>query len=133
MKNKDHCVIKTPADIQKFLDTSNSLHDGYITRVEYNNTGISAHDNGLSFDYSKKNLIIHVLVTSLPGHPTFEIVFRNILEWQINECQFSDTTDCSILFLDNGLLLWANDSSPVMEDLKQGYYVVAESIQYRQL
>jgi hypothetical protein len=41
--------------------------------------------------------------------------------------------DFSILFLDNGMLLWADDISPNISDLKQGSYVVAETIQYRKL
>lgn len=126
-------VIKTAADVEEFQNVSNGLHDGHITHVEYNNTGITACGNRLYFDYRGISLIIHILVTSLPGHPTFEISFHHILEWQINNYQFSDMIGFSILFLDNGMLLWADDISPNIADLKQGSYVVAESVQYRQL
>ena len=133
MLGNEYHVIKTAADVQEFQNVSNGLHDGHITHVEYNNTGISAHDNCLTFDYTGTSLIIHVLVTSLSGHPSFEISFHNITEWQVNQYHFSDMIDFSILFLDNGMLLWADDISPNISDLKQGSYVVAESIQYRKL
>ena len=133
MLGNEYHVIKTAADVQEFQNVSNGLHDGHITHVEYNNTGISAHDNCLTFDYTGTSLIFHVLVTSLPGHPSFEISFHNVTEWQVNQYHFSDMIDFSILFLDNGMLLWADDISPNISDLKQGSYVVAESIQYRKL
>ena len=133
MLGNEYHVIKTAADVHAFQNVSNGLHDGYITHVEYSNTGISAHDNCLTFDYTGTSLIIHVLVTSLPGHPSFEISFHNVTEWQVNQYHFSDMIGFSILFLDDGMLLWADDISPNISDLKQGSYVVAESIQYRKL
>ena len=130
---KQYHTIRTSEDIERFQDVSNGLHDGYITHVEYNNNGISFVEHGLRFDYTGLSLVIHVLVTSLPGHPTFEISFRNILEWQINFFQFSDMIGFSILNLENGTFLWADDISSNIDDLKQGSYVVAESIRYRML
>lgn len=129
--NEQYRTILTSADIEAFQNVSNGLHDGYITRVDYNNKGISAVAHGLHFDYTGLSLIIHVLVTSLPEHPTFEISFRNIIEWQINSFQFSDMIGFSILILENGTFLWADDISSNIDELKQGSYVVAESIQYR--
>lgn len=131
--NRQYRTIRTSEDIEAFQDISNGLHDGYITRVEYTNTGISAIDHGLHFDYTGLRLILHVLVTSLPDHPTFEISFRNIYEWQIGCFQFSDMIGFSILILENGTLLWADDISGNIDDLKRGSYVIAETIQYRQL
>lgn len=129
--NGQYHAIRTSEDIERFQDVSNGLHDGYITHVDYNNTGILAVENGLRFDYTGLSLIIHVLVTSLRGHPTFEISFRNIDEWQIKSWQFSDMIGFSILILENDTLLWADDISSNIDDLKQGSYVIAESIQYR--
>ena len=126
-------TIRTNADIEIFQNISNGLHDGYITHVEYNNNGISAVEHGLQFDHAGLSLIIHVLVTSLPDHPTFEISLSNIYEWQINSFPFSDMIGFSILILENGTFLWADDISCNIDDLKQGSYVVAESIQYRLL
>lgn len=126
-------TIRTNADIEQFQDISNGLHDGYITHVEYDNKGISAVENGLRFDYSGLRLRIHVLVTSLPGHPTFEISFRNISQWQIKSFHFSDMIGFSIVILENGTFLWADDISGNIDDLMQGSYVISESIQYRLL
>lgn len=127
-------TIRTPDDVQLFQDEANGLHDGYITHVEYHNGGISAQGScHLSFDFQETTLVIHVLVTSMIGRPTFEIRFRNLMEWQIRDYQMSDMTDFSILFLENGMLLWADDCSPYISDLKKGSYVIAEQVQYRQL
>ena len=131
--NEQYRTILTSADIEAFQNVSNGLHDGYITHVEYNNKGISAVEHGLHFDYTGLSLIIHVLVTSLPNHPTFEISFRNISEWQIKSFHFSDMIGFSILFLENGTFLWADVISGNIDDLKQGSYVISESIQYRLL
>ena len=131
--NGQYCIIRTRADIERFQDVSNGLHDGYITHVEYNNKGISAVEHGLHFDYTGLSLIIHVLVTSLPNHPIFEISFRKISEWQIKSFHFSDMIGFRILILEDGTFLWADDISCHIDDLKQGSYVIAESIQYRLL
>ena len=133
MEHAQYQAINNEADIQVFQNVSNSLHDGYITHVAYNNSGVSAHGNGLSFDYSKISLVLHVLVTSLPDHPTFELIFQNILEWQVKDYLVSDMIGFSILFLENGLLLWADDVCSDIALLKQGCYVIAESIHYRKL
>ena len=130
---KQYCTIRTNADIEIFQDISNGLHDGYITHVDYHNNGISAHDHGLSFDYTGLSLMIRVLVTSLPGCPTFELTFRSVYEWQIRSCQFSDMAGCTIRILENGTFLWADDVSRDIDDLVHGSYVIAQSIQYRQL
>ena len=129
--NGQYHTIQTSEDIERFQDVSNGLHDGYITHVQFNNKGISAIEHGLQFDYTGLSLTIHVLVTSLPEHPTFEISFRSIDEWQIKFFQFSDMIGFSILILENGTFLWADDISCNIDDLKQGSYVIAESIQYR--
>ena len=131
MPRNDYHAIKTAADVQKFENVSNGLHDGYITHVAYRNSGISADDASLHFDYTGTSLVLHVLVTSLPKHPTFEILFHRITEWRMNQDYYSDMTGFSILFLDNGMMLWADDTAGNIDDLKQGSYVVAESIQYR--
>lgn len=132
MTSNQYQTIKTLADVQRFQDVSNGLHDGYITHVEYSNTGISCCGNSLKFDPAGTKLTIHVLVTSLPAHPSFEIIFHNILEWQIKE-NATEIIDFSVLFLDNGMLLWADDCSHNISDLKQGSYVISKSMEYRML
>lgn len=133
MEHAQYITIKNEADVERFQDIANGLHDGYITRVSYVNTGICAVEHGHTFDYSGKNLVIHVLVTSLPGEPTFELIFQNVLEWQVKEYHFSDMIGVTILFPENGRVLWADDVCKDVAELKKGCYVVAESMQYRQL
>ena len=74
MENAEYKVILTAADVQEFQNISNGLHDGYITRVSYVNTGISSLVQGHAFDMAGKNLLLHILVTSLPGKPTFDTI-----------------------------------------------------------
>jgi hypothetical protein len=129
----DYQIIKTAADVRKFQTVSNGLHDGHITLAAYHNAGISFEDHSFSFDYSGKCLTLQVLVTSLAEHPTFEICFHNITEWQLRERYCSEITDFSILFLDDGMLLWADDCAGDAAVLKQGSYVIAKTIRYRKL
>lgn len=126
-------TIRSPADAEVFQEEVNGLHDGYVTHVEYYNGGISEQGNYLAFDFRETSLVIQIMVTSMTGSPTFEIRFRHLTEWQIKDYQMSDMIAFSILFLENGMLLWADDCSPNLSDLKKGSYVIAEQIQYRQL
>lgn len=128
-----YTAIQTLADVQAFQNEANGLHDGYITHVGYHNGGISAQENYLSFDFRETSLVIQIMVTSMRGRPTFELLFRGVKEWQIRDYQMSEMTDFTILFPESGLLLWADDCSPNLSDLKKGSYVIAESLQYRAL
>lgn len=126
--------IKSQQDVDIFDDLSNGLHDGYITRVEYDNAGvISADEGGLFFDYSRRTLLLHILVTSLKGHPIFELRFSGVVEYQIRDVQFNDMIGFSVLFQDNGLILWADDCFAPVSELKMGTYVIAQSMEYRML
>lgn len=126
-------TIRTSADVQTFLDETNGLHDGYITHVAYHNNGITPRNHYLSFDFRSTSLILHIMVTSLPGLPTFEILFQGVTEWQIRDFQMSEITDCTILFPEEGKLLWADDCPLEIAELKKGSYVIADGIQYRKL
>ena len=126
--------IRTEADVQVFDELSNGLHDGYITHVEFHNGGICPVDSGLKFDYDKRSLVLHVLVTSLKGHPVFELSFRSVLEYQIQDYGFSDMIGFSVVFLNDRLLLWADDiCRNEIPLLKQGTYVIAKTMEYRML
>ena len=126
-------TIRSSEDSERFQDVSNGLHDGHIIRVEYVNSGVSCTDNSIFYDPLRTNLVFHILVTSLPGKPTFEIVFNKVLECQIKTDYYSDMIGFSIQFLDHGYMLWADDIPTDIDLLKQGTYVIAESIQYRML
>ena len=126
--------IRTEADVQVFDERSNGLHDGHIIGVEFRNTGIRpAEEGGLYLDYAGKNLTLQVLVTSLKGHPVFELSFRNVWEYQIQDYGFSDMIGFSIVFQENGSLLWADDICSDIQLLKQGTYVIAKTMEYRKL
>jgi len=55
--------IKNNKDIKRFLDETNSLHDGYIISVNYSNNSITRIDGGFSFAPEATKLNIRILVT----------------------------------------------------------------------
>ena len=57
--------IKNIKDIKIFLEETNSLHDGYVVKVRYNNDGISKIEGGHYFEPSKTKLVLQILVTSI--------------------------------------------------------------------
>ena len=122
-------TIKTTSDIEHFLDKTNCLHDGYIIGVCYANNGISKTNCGHFFDPEKTKLSIKILVTSIYD-TIIEIVFENILEWQIRDNQF-DITDTSVTFDEQKMIVWADDVCVNMNELKKGSYVIAKSMKWR--
>ena len=59
-----------------------------------------------------------------------EIEFENLLEWQIKDNQ-SDIFDVSVFFSENNLIVWMDDIYTSAEDMKNGSYVIAESMKWR--
>ena len=133
MPNTVYHTIKSQQDVDVFDEVSNGLHDGYLTRVLYDNSGIVHTDECLFLDYTKRSLLLQILVTSLREHPTFELRFSGIVEFQIRDRQFNDMIGFSVLFLKNGSILWANDVCSDISELKHGTYVIAESMEYRKI
>ena len=121
--------IKNIKDINIFLEETNSLHDGYVVKVRYNNDGISKIEGGHYFEPSKTNLVLQILVTSI-WDAVVEIEFENLLEWQIKDNQ-SDIFDVSVFFNENNLIVWMDDIYTSAEDMKKGSYVIAESMKWR--
>ena len=121
--------IKSTNDIKDFLDKTNSLHDGYIVEVKYNNNGISKIKGGHYFEPAKTKLVLQILVTSI-WDAVVEIEFENLLEWQIKDNQ-SDIFDVSVFFNKNNLIVWMDDIYTSAEDMKKGSYVIAESMKWR--
>ena len=122
--------IRTEKDIQNFLDKTNSLHDGYIIGVQYTNdvmTNVDEHGYFTNPDATR--LILRILVTSI-WNTVVEIEFEAIREWQIKE-RLWDMTDTSIVFDENGLIVWSNDVFTDMSDLKNRSYVIAASMKWR--
>lgn len=122
--------IQTPQDADHFIEAVNGLHDGYVTHFEYVNDGVEQRDDGLFFDYSKVNLKMKVLITSLEGHPTVEIVFGNVYRVQFYCFYFSDIFSSSFAFIEHSIV-WADSHSAVDQFLADCTYCEAESIVWR--
>ncbi|MBR1954635.1 MAG: hypothetical protein IKA29_01800 [Clostridia bacterium] len=121
--------IKSKRDVEIFLDSTNSLHDGYVIGVQYSNNGISAIENGYQFDPEQTKLAIRILVTSI-WDTVVELEFENLLEWQIRDNQF-EITDTAIVFNEQGWIVWTDDVYINMDELKKNSYVIAKSMRWR--
>lgn len=122
-------IIKTKEDIENFLDKANALHDGYVISVQYTNDGITKLDYGHYFNPEQTKLIIQVLVTSIYD-TIIDIAFENLLEWQIKDSQWN-ITDSSIMFDENGSIIWLDDVYTTVEEMKKGSYVIAKTMKWR--
>ena len=123
------CTVKTKEDIENFLNKTNSLHDGYIIGVQYTNGGITKLEYGHHFNPEQTKLTIQVLVTSIYD-TIVELEFENLLEWQIRDNQW-DITDSSIIFDENGSIIWLDDVYTTAEEMKKDSYVIAKTMQWR--
>ena len=122
--------IKSNKDVQFFLEKTNSLHDGYVIGVQYTNDAITNVDeNGYFINPDAKKLVLRILVTSI-CNTVVEIEFDGTLEWQIKENQM-DMTDTSILFSDQNHIVWSDDVFTNMSEVKNGSYVIANSMKWR--
>ena len=122
-------IIKTKKDIENFLDKTNALHDGYIIGIQYANGGITKLDYGHHFNPEQTKLIIQVLVTSI-FDTIVEIEFENLLEWQIRDNQW-EITGSSVIFNENGSIIWLDDVYTTAEEMKKGSYVMAKTMKWR--
>lgn len=126
----DFSYIKTQKDIDYFLEKTNSLHDGYIIGVQYTNDAITNEDeNGYLINPDAKKLILRILVTSI-GDTIVEIEFDGVLEWQIKVDQM-DMNNTSIIFTEHNRILWFHDVFANMNELKNGSYVIADSMKWQ--
>ena len=121
--------IRTNNDIRVFLEKTNSLHDGVIIGVNYSNCGILPIENGYAFNPEQTKLVLQILVTSICD-TVVEIVFENLLEWQIHDNQW-DMTDTSVIFNEQNWIIWSDDAFDNMETTKKGSYVIAQSMKWR--
>ena len=121
--------IKSSQDISDFLDKTNSLHDGYIIKVQYVNNGICKTEHGRFFNPAQTKLILQVLVTSICD-TIVEIEFENLFEWQIedNHCDMIDTT---VMFDEHNQIVWSDDDYINIDEIKKGSYVIAKSMKWR--
>lgn len=121
--------IRTTKDIEYFLETANDLHDGYVLSVQYANNGIIKTETGHQINPSQTKLSVNILVTSIYD-TVVEMVFENILEWQIKVDQF-DITETAIEFDDGGFVIWADGESADTDTRNDGSYVIARSLKWR--
>ena len=121
--------IKTSDDIRVFLEKTNSLHDGFIIGVNYSNCVILPIENGYTFNSKQTKLVLQILVTSICD-TVVEIVFENLLEWQIHDNQW-DITDTSVIFNEQNWIIWSDDVFVNIETTKKGSYVIAQSMKWR--
>ncbi|MBQ4282308.1 MAG: hypothetical protein IJB96_00075 [Lachnospira sp.] len=122
-------AIKSGEDIKGFLDKTNSLHDGYIIGVRYDNNGISRIENGHRFNPEQTKLILQIMVTSIYD-TIVEIEFENLLEWQIKDNQW-DITETTVMFNEDHWIVWADDVYVNRDEVKNGSYVIAKSMRWR--
>lgn len=106
------------------------MHDGYVRHFEFVNNGVLQCDDGLTFDCSKVVLKMKVLVTSLEGHPTVEIIFRNVQRVQFYSFHFSDIYDSSFAFRAHSII-WADSHATDEELLVNCTFCESESIAWR--
>ena len=122
--------IISSEDINFFLEKTNALHDGYFIRVQYVNDAITNIDeNGHYINPDAKKLILRILVTSI-YNSIVEIEFDGVVEWKIIDNQM-DITDTSIIFDEKNHIVWSDDCFINMTELKQGSYVIANSMKWR--
>jgi len=122
--------IKSSEDIELFIKKTNSLHDGYIIGVQYTNDAITDVDeNGYFMNPDAKRLVLRILITSICD-TIAEIEFDGTVEWQIIENQM-EITDTSIIFNDKNFIVWSDDVFISMSELKNGSYVIANSMKWR--
>ena len=121
--------IKSEKDIKNFLDKTNSLHDGFILGVQYVNKGISVTGDEYHFNPEQTKLILRILVTSICD-TIIEIEFENLLEWQIRDDQ-TDITDTAVIFNQQHWIVWTDNAYNNMNELKNGSYVIAQSMKWR--
>ena len=121
--------ITSNEDIQLFYEKTNSLHDGYVIGVQYENNGISKIGHGHSFDFEQTKLVLKILVTSI-WDAVIELEFDGIYEWQIKDNQW-DMTDTTVMFDDHNRIIWLDDAFINMDEMKNGSYIIARSMKWR--
>lgn len=122
-------LIKVTGDIKKFLDKTNSLHDGYIIGVQYTNNGITRGEWSLNINPQQTKLVLQILVTSIYD-TVVEIEFEHIFEWQIRDNQW-DISDVTVMFDNQNRIVWSDDVYINMDELKKGSYVIAKSMKWQ--
>lgn len=127
MKNTSQ-TIRTPTDAANMLELCNGFHDGMITSVNYT-AHVTVHETG-GYEHGADELILHILLTSIIGCPTVEMVFRNVTSWQITGTYlFGAIFDCAYGINQN--ILWADAPSSERTHLQTATHVCATKVEWR--
>ena len=103
---------------------------GNIIGVQYTNEAITNVDeNGYFINPYAKKVVLRILVTSICD-TVVEIQFNGTLEWQIKEDN-TGMTSTSVTLNDKNLVVWSDDTFISMDELKNGSYVIANSMEWR--
>ena len=121
--------IKSPADIDTFIEKTNALHDGYIVAVEYRNNGIKISGDVYEFNPELKQLIIRVLITSIQD-AVLEMEFENVLEWKITQSN-CDILEAGVSFDEKGFIIWADGAIDLNNVQENDSYVIAGKMKWR--
>ena len=122
-------TIKSQKDIDTFIEQSNALHDGYVLSVQYLHNGIKRSDDGrLEFRPEDRELTIRILITSI-WDTVIELHLRGVSEWQVTDSAWA-ILGTAVSVSDKGLIVWTDDETTDEETLRDGSYVIAESMEY---
>lgn len=98
--------IESKADIDRFLDAVNGLHDGYLIGVEYVHSGYGT-GNPRWIDPEKTELRLRFLVTSI-WDAVVELRFTGVRAFRLRE-DGTDILECHVEFAGRDVL-WSDDA-----------------------
>lgn len=125
----NYFAIKNVTDIDNFIEKTNALHDGYIVAVKYQNNGIEISGDVYKFNPEFKQLIIHVLITSIQD-VVLEMKFENVVEWKITEST-EGILETGVRFDENGFVVFADGEIDLNNVQKNNSYVIAKVMKWR--
>ncbi len=127
MGSQEYYPIRSRADISRFFDQTNGLHDSYLIGAEYTHCGHTG-GNPHIIDPELTELRLRFMITSMHD-AVVELVFCSVSQWQLKDRGF-DVTDCAIS-LENGTAIWTDDYSTDPAIREGGSYVVATKMKWR--
>ena len=129
----DFQSITSNEEIQRFLEATNSLHDGYLIGVQYRNGAVPEKDkNEYYVDPENTELLLRIMVTSI-WNAVVEIEFEGLLEWQIINPVMSEILYTSVFFDDKGFVVWADDAVETPKELADCSYAIAKTMKWRMI
>lgn len=109
-------IIETQADIDRFLDAVNGLHDAHLIGAEYAHNGYSG-GNPCWIDPEKTELRLRFLVTSI-WDAIAELRFHGVREFRLRE-DGSDIIECHVELAGRDIL-WCDDEGAACSLVRAG-------------